>query len=164
LPEAAWEAITVAEGAQGPRTYLFACERRRESREGEPGEEVGVVYRRNLDGSEARYYFTNTASDTPLEEQAWVAAARWPIETEIECNKSQVGLDEYEVRSWQGWNHHITLSLLASGFLLTLQQEWGEKGAPDHASASVSAGLRDIAAQGLDGRRPALVAGGHPGA
>ncbi len=79
LPAEAWEAITVAQGVQGPRTYLFACERRRESRDGEPGGEVGVVYRKNLDGSEPRFYFTNAPEDTPLGEQAWVAAARWPI-------------------------------------------------------------------------------------
>jgi SRSO17 transposase len=33
-------------------------------------------------------------------------------------------LDEYEVRSWMGWHHHITLALLAAAFLLTLQQDW----------------------------------------
>ena len=130
LPAGAWQAITVAEGAQGPRTYLFAFERRRESRDGEPGEPIGVVYRKNLDGSEPRYYFTNAPEDTPADTKAWVAAARWPIETEFEANKSHVGLDEYEVRGWQGWNHHITLCLLASAFLLTLAAGLGGKSSP----------------------------------
>jgi len=158
LPSWAWQAITVAEGVQGPRTYLFAFERRKDSRDGKPGIEVGVVYRKNLDGSEPRHYFTNAPEDTPPETQAWVAAARWPIETEFEANKSHVGLDEYEVRGWQGWNHHITLCLLASAFLLTLQQEWGEKAAPNHASAGVSGGLRALAAQALDPHRSSRVA------
>ena len=153
-----WQAITVAEGAQGPRTYLFAFERRRESRDGEPGEPVGVVYRKNLDGSEARYYFTNAPEDIPAQTKAFVAAARWPIETEFEANKSLVGLDEYEVRGWHSWCHHITLCLLASAFLLTLQQDWGEKSAPDNAPTGVSGGVRALAAQALDGFRLALVA------
>lgn len=158
LPADAWQAITVAEGAQGPRTYLFAFERRRESRDGEPGNLIGVVYRKNLDGSEARYYFTNAPEDIPAETKAYVAAARWPIETEFEATKSPVGLDEYEVRGWQGWKHHITLCLLASAFLLSLQQDWGKKAAPDHAPSSVSGGVRAVAAQALDNFGLALVA------
>jgi len=158
LPSGAWQAITVAEGAQGARTYLFAFERRKDSRDGKPSKEVGVVYRKNLDGSEPRYYFTNAPEQTPPETQAWAAAARWPIETEFEANKSHVGMDEYEVRGWCGWNHPITLCLLASAFLLSIQQEWGEKAAPDYASAGVSGGLRALAAQALDPRRPVRVA------
>lgn len=154
----AWQAITVGEGAQGARTYLFAFERRRESRDGEPGQFVGVVYRKNLDGSEPRYYFTNAPDGTPCDTKAWVAAARWPIETEFEADKSHVGLDEYEVRRWRGWNHHITLCLLASAFLLTLQQDWGEKPVPNHAPASLSGSLRALTTQALDDCRFAEVA------
>ncbi|MGI8554494.1 MAG: IS701 family transposase, partial [Dehalococcoidia bacterium] len=44
--------------------------------------------------------------------------------------KGETGLDEYEVRSWHGWSHHITLSLLAGAFLLELQQEWGGERSP----------------------------------
>jgi len=158
LPSWAWRPFTVAEGAQGPRTYLFAFEGRRESHEGKPGHELGVVYRKNLDESEPRYYFTNAPRDTPQSTQAWAAASRWPIETELEVDKSHVGLDEYEVRSWQGWNHHITLCLLASVFLLMLQQDWGEKAASDYSSSGVSHGLCVVAAQALERCGPAAVA------
>jgi hypothetical protein len=51
------------------------------------------------------------------------------IETEFETAKGETGLDEYEVRRWAGWHHHLTLALLAGAFLLTMQQEWGEKDA-----------------------------------
>jgi SRSO17 transposase len=160
LPTEAWQAITVAEGAQGPRTYRFAAERRRESRDGAPGAELWVVYRQNLDGSEPRYFFSNAPADTPLATLAWVAAARWPIETEFETNKSDIGLDEYEVRSWAGWHHHITMCLLASAFLLRLQQEWGEKDAPPDASPGVSRRARIVAAGAVHGRGTATVVGG----
>ena len=65
--------------------------------------------------------------DTPLETLAYVGGSRWYIETEFETEKGDVGLDEYETRSWAGWHHHIALCLLGGAFLLGLQQEWGKK-------------------------------------
>ena len=56
-----------------------------------------------------------------------MGGSRWRIETEFETEKSDVGLDEYETRTWPGWHHHITMCLLAGAFLLTLQQDWGER-------------------------------------
>jgi SRSO17 transposase len=162
LPDEAWHALTVAEGVQGLRNYRFAFEVVRDSRDRVPGEPVWLVHRRNLDGSEPRYYFSNAPEETPLPTLARVAAARWPIETEFETEKTDIGLDEYEVRSWHGWNHHITLCLLASAFLLTLQQEWGEKDAPDHSAPSLPRRARELAAAGLDPSRAARMAGRHP--
>jgi SRSO17 transposase len=138
LAPSAWQALTVAEGSQGPRTYLFAALRVWESRTGLPGRCCWLLLRRNLDGSEARYYLSNAPEDTPLLTLAQVAATRWTIETDFETAKGETGLDEYEVRSWQGWHHHITLALLASLFLLSLQQDWGGKYAPHHPSANQS--------------------------
>jgi len=36
----------------------------------------------------------------------------------LQAGKGEVGLGHYEVRSWVGWHHHMTLSLLALWFLL----------------------------------------------
>jgi SRSO17 transposase len=162
LPKEAWQAITVAEGTQGPRTYRFAAERVRETRDGEPGRVLWLVYRENLDGSEPRYHFSNAPEETELVTLAWVTAARWPIETEFETDKSDIGLDEYEVRSWAGWHHHITMCLLASAFLLRLQQEWGKKDAPPDASPDVPGGARTAAAGAVHARGSHAVAGRHP--
>ena len=63
-----------------------------------------------------------------LETLAYVGGSRWPIETEFEREKGDVGLDEYETRSWAGWHHHIAMCLLG------LLQDWGEKDVPDHPS------------------------------
>ena len=107
----------------------LSVQRRAESgtRNREPGGVLWAVYRQNLDGSEPRYYLSNGPEDTPLETLAHVGGSRWPIETEFETEKSDVGLDEYETRTWAGWHHHITLCLLAGAFLLSLQQDWGKK-------------------------------------
>jgi len=162
LPPAAWQELTVGEGAQGPRTYRFARERVRASRDRQPGEELWLLYKENLDGAEPRTYFSNAAPDTPLAVLARVAMSRWPIETEFEDEKSLVALDEYEVRSWAGWQHHVTMAMLASTFLLTLQQDWGEKAAAPDPPPGLPRGLRALAQAALDGSRPAPVADGHP--
>ena len=127
IPEAAWREITVAEGSQGPRSYRFSAQRVRPTSRRKPGEIHWAVYRRNLDGSEPRYYLSNAPEDTPLETLAYVGGSRWRIETEFETEQSDVGLDEYETRTWAGWNHHVALCLLGGAFLLSLQQDWGKK-------------------------------------
>ena len=50
-----------------------------------------------------------------------MGGSRWRIETEFETEKSDVGLDEYETRTWAGWHHHVALCLLAGAFLLSLR-------------------------------------------
>ena len=127
IPEDGWPAITVAEGSQGPRTYSYSAQRVRVTHRRKPGEILWVVYRQNVDGSEPRYYLSIAPEDTPLETLAYVGGSRWRIETEFETETSDVGLDEYETRTWAGWHHHITMCLLAGAFLLTLQQDWGGK-------------------------------------
>ena len=127
LPEDAWREITVAQGSQGPRTYSFSAQRVRPTSRRKPGEIHWAIWRRNLDGSEPRYYLSNAPGDTPLETLAYVGSSRWRIETEFETEKSDVGMDEYETRTWAGWHHHIALCLVAGAFLLSLQQAWGEK-------------------------------------
>ena len=145
MPEDAWREITVAQGSQGPRTYMFSAQRVRPTSRRRPGEIHWAIWRRNLDGSEPRYYLSNAPGDTPLETLAYVGGSRWRIETEFETEKSDVGLDEYETRTWAGWHHHIALCLVAGAFLLSLQQAWGEKDAPGQQAAGVPCGTRDAA-------------------
>ena len=161
LPEGAWREITVAEGSQGPRTYRFSAQRVRPTSRRRPGDIHWAVYRRNLDGSEPRYYLSNAPEDTPLETLAYVGGSRWRIETEFETEKSDVGLDEYETRSWAGWHHHIAMCLLGGAFLLSLQQDWGEKDAPDHEATGVPGGAGDAAPGAVRARSIAVVAGGY---
>ena len=117
LPGDAWREITVAEGSQGPRSYRFSAQRVRPTSKRKPGEIHWAIYRRNLDGSEPRYYLSNAPEDTPLETLAYVGGSRWRIETEFETEKSHMGLDDYETRTWPGWHHHLALCLLAGALL-----------------------------------------------
>jgi hypothetical protein len=57
---------------------------------------------------------------------AWAVGSRWGIEEEFE-NAKDLGLDQYEVRSWGGWFRHVTLVLLVLALLTVLcaQQQAG---------------------------------------
>lgn len=136
VPEGQWRTLTVAEGAQGPRCYQFYRRRVWECRADLPGRECWLLMRRKLDGSDLKYCLSNAPTNTPLLRLGQVGATRWNIETEFELTKSEAGLVEYEVRSWDGWYHHMTMALLAGAFLLQVQQEWGGKDAPHHAAPS----------------------------
>ena len=136
VPARQWRTLTVAEGAQGPRRYQFYRRRVWECRDDLPGRECWLLVRRKLDGSDLKYCLSNAPESTTLLRLGQVGATRWNIETEFELTKSEAGLVEYEVRSWDGWYHHMTMALLAGAFLLQLQQEWGEKDAANHAATS----------------------------
>lgn len=84
-----------------------------------------MLIRRNLDGSDERYALSNARADTPLPILAAVGATRPAIETLFQQGTGEAGLDQYEVRGWHGWHHHVALAPLAAAFLLTLLQDWG---------------------------------------
>ena len=60
---------------------------------------------------------------TPLSRLVKTTKLRWRIERDYQSLKGEVGLDHYEGRSWQGWNHHVTLATMAYIFMLLLQLE-----------------------------------------
>jgi hypothetical protein len=128
LPKAAWTRCTVKEGSQGPIVCDFAFLRVTEARRGLPGPEVWLVIRRNVvPPREVKFYLSNAPADIALAELVRVSGMRWPIETILEESKGEVGLDQYETRSWQGWHHHMVLSFLAHHFLVRLRVQLQEQ-------------------------------------
>jgi SRSO17 transposase len=158
LPAECWQTLTIGLGARGPRTYQFAQHRVREIRAGVIGREVTALFRRNPDGSELKQYLTNAPPGGPLLVLGQVASRRWTIETGFEHAKGEAGLDEYEVRGWLGWYHHVALALLASLFLLQLKQEVGGKSARPHDPSSEPDPPSAPAAPDLEPRRPRRLA------
>ena len=158
LPAERWQTLTIGLGAQGPRMYQFAQHRVREIRAGVIGREVTALFRRNPDGSELKQYLTNAPPGVPLLVLGQVASRRWTIETGFEQAKGEAGLDEYEVRGWLGWYHHIALALLASLFLLQLKQEVGGKSARPDDPTSEPDPPSPPAAPDLEPQRPAGLA------
>ena len=87
-----------------------------------PGPEVWLVLRRHIDTGELKTYLCNAPAITWLETLARLSGMRWPIETCFEESKQYLGMGDYEVRSWRGWHHHMTLCILAHFFLVRQQQ------------------------------------------
>src|SRR5712691_6955910 len=144
LDPAAWVHVTVRDGAKGPveielvtRRVQTRLERKR------TGPEEGLVVTRcpladagTVEGPASpdahdqdarygyRYYLTPTcvahrALKAPsLGDLARVITAGGCIEASFKRGKSETGMDEYQVRTWEGWHHHMALTLIAVWFLI----------------------------------------------
>jgi len=123
-----WSRQVIKEGSKGTMVAEFAFRRAVAVRDGLPGPDVWVVLRRSLgEVPELKTYLSNAPRDTPTETLVRLSGMRWPVESAIKESKSEVGMDQYEVRGWRGWHHHLTMSLLAHHFLVRLRRRWGEK-------------------------------------
>jgi len=121
LPAAQWQQHVIQEGSQGPQVAEFAFLRVVAVRDGLPGPAVWLVLRRSVTDGELKTYLCNAPADVPQQRLVRTRAMRWPIETCFEVSKQELGMGDYEVRSWCGWHHHLTLVLLALAFLVRLQ-------------------------------------------
>jgi SRSO17 transposase len=123
VPTDGWQPFLIKEGSKGPLVAEFACRRGVAVRSGLPGPDVWIVFRRALgENPELKVYLSNAPAHIPVAVLVRVAGMRWPIETAFEESKGGLGLDQYEVRSWLGWHHHMTLCLLAHHFLVRARQ------------------------------------------
>jgi hypothetical protein len=128
LPITAWQPYLSKEGSKGPLVAECACCRGVAVRAGLPGPDGWIVFRRALgENPELKVYLSNAPVHTPVAALVRVAGRRWPLATALEESKGGLGLDHYEVRSWVGWQHHMTLCLLAHHFLVRTRQR-GKKG------------------------------------
>ena len=125
VPQDAWHLLCCGEGSKGPRLYDWArlplnhaC--------GTDWERWLLVRKSLSDPEELTGYIAFAPAGTPMEKLVEVAGTRWTIECCFESAKGEVGLDEYEVRSWHGWHRHITLSMLAHAFLTILRAQQAE--------------------------------------
>lgn len=76
-----------------------------------------------------KFFFSNLPETTPLRSLVRTAKGRWWVEHSYKELKDELGLDHFEGRSWKGWQHHVTLVLLAYAFLvLQRRQRRGKKG------------------------------------
>ena len=80
-----------------------------------------LVRRRVSAPQEVATYVVFAPHETLLEEVVQVAGSQWTIEGSVETAKREVGLDDYEVRSWTGWYRHITLAMWAYALLNALR-------------------------------------------
>lgn len=123
LPRSAWKSVSWREGSKGCLRSRFAAVRiwpattLLEGGEAEPESWLLIEW---PDGEKApiKYWLANLPADTLLRTLVqWAKRRRW-IEQNYEELKEEVGLDHFEGRSWRGWHHHVTLTMIAFAFLV----------------------------------------------
>ena len=127
VAESAWVRCSAGDGTKGPRVYDWAAVDIRPLREPDQGHWL-LVRRSIAKPGELAYYVCFGPAGTSLEELMKVAGTRWAIEECFEEAKGQVGLDQYEVRRWDGWYRHITLAMLAHAYLTVIRHQALEQG------------------------------------
>jgi len=116
-----WSRHIIKEGSKGPMIADFAAMRVVAVRDGLPGPQVWLILRRNCLTHELKTYLSNAPIRTTFETLVRMSGMRWPIETTFEDCKQYVGMGDYEVRTWRGWHHHMTLCILAHFFLVRMR-------------------------------------------
>jgi SRSO17 transposase len=146
-PASRWKTLTLRGGDQGP-LKVRALKRRVQTKDegGRVGPSETLLVLRSLAGEPRTWY---ALSNAPRAERravlAGVHAERHRAEEVLQEGKGEVGLAHYEVRSWVGWHHHMTLSLLALWFLTLERRRLGGKN-PGLDSGAIAAGVQPVAA------------------
>ena len=134
VEEPGWVRRSAGDGAKGPRVYDWAWVEIRPLKE--PGKGCWLLVRRSIaKPRELAYYVCFGPESTTLEELVRVAGTRWTIGECFEEAKGEVGLDQYEVRKWDGWYRHITLAMLAHACLAVVRRQALEQGGPGEKGA-----------------------------
>jgi SRSO17 transposase len=128
-PPSRWRRLAAGDGAKGPKVVraLEAWVQTKDE-DGCVGPRERLVVIRTVDREpRAWYVLSNAKADVPLAEVVVAHGRRHGIEEVFGAGKGEVGLGQYEVRSWVGWHHHMTLSLLALWFVILERGRLGEK-------------------------------------
>ncbi len=77
----------------------------------------------NTTGWEYKYSLSNMPSKTQTKTLAYQQSQRFWVEQAIKDSKNGLGIDEYQVRKWRAWHHHVALTMLAGLFVLETRLE-----------------------------------------
>lgn len=120
MPDDDWIPLSAGEGSQGERLYEWTWLQL--PYQSNPGHTHWLVARRSITcPAERAYYHAYAPTTTTLEKLVRVAGSRWVIETCFEQAKGEVGLDHYQVRTWEGWHRHVTLALVVYAYLVGIR-------------------------------------------
>jgi SRSO17 transposase len=140
-PEGRWTRLTVRDGERGPLRVDALTVRVRSKEKRRIGPEERLVAMRTVEAKPQMHYaLSNAGPEVSLAELVRVRFTRHRVEEAFEAGKGEAGLDHYEVRSWVGWHHHMTLSLLALWFLILERRRLGG----ENPGGDGVAGARDL--------------------
>jgi SRSO17 transposase len=145
-PAGRWRTVKVRDGEKGPiAVKVLVVLVQTKDEDGRVGARERLVVLRSVEAKPRTWYALSNAREAKRWELAGVHGARHRVEELLGAGKGEVGLAHYEVRSWVGWHHHMTLSLLALWFLELERRRLGGKNASDDDAAG-AADLGGVAA------------------
>lgn len=121
-PREDWQEVAWRKGTKGVLCSNFICLRVQPSH----GHAQGKVEHKMCwllaewpkdEDKPTKFWFSNLPEDTTLHQLVYMAKIRWWIEQNYQQLKEELGLDHFEGRSWLGWHHHVTMTMIAFGFL-----------------------------------------------
>ena len=128
-PAARWRRLVLGAGSKRPKVVRAAeAWVQAKGEDGRVGPRERLVVIRSV-ATEPRVWYTlsNAGEEVALLAVAEAQGRRHGVEEVLQAGKGEVGLGHYEVRSWVGWHHHMTLSLLALWFLILEKRRLGKK-------------------------------------
>lgn len=126
IPDENWQTIIHRHGTKGPLirkacivdVYIW------KSKRGTNIEALQLIISTETDGSEIKYSLCyDPKGKMPLQTALYRQMQRYWVERAFQNVKEQLGLHQYQVRSWKSWHHHIALTLMALHFILQIQKE-----------------------------------------
>jgi len=76
---------------------------------------------------ELAFFTCHAPAGTTIAELVTVAGTRWAIEECFQAARNEAGLDHYQVRRYDAWYRHVTLSMLALAFLQVTAAQRGHQ-------------------------------------
>ncbi len=162
-PAGRWRQVQVRDEEKGPiAVKVLWTTVQTKDEDGCVGPSARVAVLRSCERQPQTWYTLSNARQAKRWEVARAHGARHRVEELLGEGKGEVGLGHYEVRSWVGWHHPMTLSLLALWFLQTERLRLGGK-TPGGDGAAGAGGVHGTAAR-AGAERGADRGGGEPGA
>jgi SRSO17 transposase len=123
LPMWSWKTIRWREGSKGHLVSRFAAVRvnpahgYRENRPPPPRQWLLVEWPHKKE-EPTKFWFCSLPHQAGLRRLVRLAKIRWQVEQNYQQQKDELGLDHYEGRGYRGWHHHVTMNMMAFGFLV----------------------------------------------
>jgi len=139
LPREAFHRSTLREGEKGPIRLEAAALRVWDRRDKLPGREQWLLISRDLSQKpQTKYRLSNASAGIARKKLLQVGGHRWSEEQCFEQGKDDLGLDEYQTRSWPGWHRHVALVMLAHYFLVHALASGGKRQRTRHSPSTAS--------------------------
>jgi SRSO17 transposase len=127
-PEDAWWRTTTRESTKGElevdilthRVWVW-------NRSEQEARQWHLVVRREVNAQRTtKYSLSNFPADTTNERLAYMQGQRFFVERSFQDAKTSAGMNQYQIRGWQAWHHHMALVMMTTLFMLEIRLEQKE--------------------------------------